>query len=92
MEVHYDAVVSPADQSEVERWISANDLDEIDYITIGETIVSVHGSIDDFSGVTGTAPRQGDLVTDLDAARDGMRRFASAPPSHSDQARSDHDR
>jgi hypothetical protein len=81
MDVHYDTVVSLADRSEIERWISANDSDEIDYITIGETIVSVHGSIDEVSGVTGTAPRQGDVFVELDVARDGLRRYAAPPPS-----------
>ena len=84
MDVYYDAIVSPADRDVVERWISENNSDDIDYITIDEGIVSVHGNIDDFSGVTGTAPRQGDLGAELDAARDGMRRFASGPPRPAD--------
>jgi hypothetical protein len=84
MDVYYDTIVSPADRDVVEHWISANDSDDIDYITIDEGIVSVHGNVDDFSGVTGTAPRHGDLSTELDAARDGMRRFGSGPPNRAD--------
>jgi hypothetical protein len=84
MDVYYDTIVSSADREVVERWISENTSDDIDYITIDEGIVSVHGSVDDFSGVTGTAPRQGDLGAELDAARDGMRRFASGPPPQAD--------
>jgi hypothetical protein len=79
MDVYYDTIVSPADREVVERWISENNSGDIDYITIDESIVSVHGNIDEFSGVTGTAPRHGDLGAELDAARDGMRRFGSGP-------------
>jgi anti-sigma factor RsiW len=84
MDVYYDTIVSPSDRDVVERWISENNSDDIDYITIDEGIVSVHGNIDDFSGVTGTAPRQGDLGAELDAARDGMRRFGASPPRPAD--------
>jgi hypothetical protein len=80
MDVYYDAVMTPAEREVVEGWISANNSDDIAYITIEEGIVSVHGSVDDLSGVTGTAPRRGDLAAELDAARDGMRRFGSGPP------------
>jgi hypothetical protein len=79
MDVRYDTVVSPADRSEVERWISANGCDDIEYITIDENIVSVHGNVDAVSGVTGTTERRGDLATELTAARDGMRRLATGP-------------
>jgi hypothetical protein len=86
MDVYYDAIVSAADRDVVQRWISENASDDIDYITINEGIVSVHGNVDEFSGVTGTAPRQGDLGAELDAARDGMRRFASGPPNRTDES------
>jgi hypothetical protein len=79
MDVHYDTVVAQTDRSEVERWISANESADIEYITIDDNIVSVHGSVDAFSGVTGTTERRGDLTKELTAARDGMRRLASGP-------------
>jgi hypothetical protein len=80
MDVYYDAIMSSAEREVVERWISENNSDDINYITIEEGVVSVHGNVDDFSGVTGTAPRHGDLSAELDTARDGMRRFAARPP------------
>jgi hypothetical protein len=79
MDVRYDTVVSPADRSEVEHWITANNSADIEYITIDENIVSVHGYVDAVSGVTGTTERRGDLATELTAARDGMRRLATGP-------------
>jgi hypothetical protein len=79
MDVYYDTAMSPAEREVVERWINEINSDDIDYITIEDSIVSVHGRVDDLSGVTGTAPRRGDLGADLDAARNGMRRFGSGP-------------
>jgi hypothetical protein len=68
VEVYFDAVVSQAERSEVERWVAANDSGEVEFIAIDDLWVGVYGRKSQFVGVTGTAPRHGSLADDLDAA------------------------
>jgi hypothetical protein len=79
VKVHFDAVLSPEERDAVQQWIGDNDSGDIENVSIDENVVSVHGSVDALSGVSGTIAREGNLLDELDAARDGMRRLASGP-------------
>ncbi len=73
MDVYFVSVASEAEGSEVDQWVAANDSRAIEFITIDEGWVAVHGRRNQFVEVTGTATRQGALAHDLDLALAMMR-------------------
>jgi hypothetical protein len=69
VDVYFVSVASRAVRSEVDRWVAANDSGEIEFITVDERWVAVHGHRNQFVEVAGTATRQGaPLAHDLDLA------------------------
>lgn len=73
IDIHYHAAVTDEHRRQIEKWVAANQADDIDSIAIHDRLVSVHGVPTQSALAAGTAIRGDDLADDLSAALAKMR-------------------
>jgi hypothetical protein len=73
MDVYFDTPATEAERSEVEQWRTTNEAADIEYVSIEQPSVVVHGNTGHFVAITGTVRRHGKLAGELDNALALMR-------------------
>lgn len=70
LDIHYHAAVTDEHRCQIEKWVAANQADDIDSIAIHDRLVSRHGvpTQSALALAAGTAIRGDDLADDLSAS------------------------
>lgn len=79
MDIYFDTPATETERSEVEQWCATQDATDVEYVSIDQPAVFVHGCKGDFEAVIGRVGRHGKLAGELTAALAVMRDAALAP-------------
>jgi hypothetical protein len=74
MDVHYNEDVTAAERADIDAWVHMHDLDDIDTVVVGTSVVAVHAQVN-AAGLTGTSQRHGNVVAELNAALGMLRKI-----------------
>ncbi len=74
IDIYFDTFASTAEHAEVDQWCAAHDGVGIEYVSIDQAAVFVHGCTRRFEAIAGRVGRHGTLADDLSAALVVMQR------------------
>ena len=80
MDIQFHAQLTDQECDQIDDWSGRHHADGIESISVHERLVSVQGQQDHLSAASGTAARQGDLISELNLALANLRHVWPNPP------------